>query len=132
MAEQEKPQGPKRRSSHKAKRIAASGAVATNREAPAQRPSRPRVKGGETADRTGGSKPSPSSAPGVESKARGWAAEFNRYIKSVKAEFHRVTWPGKQELKTATMVVVATLFVLTLYLYVVNVTFTAAFSRIGG
>lgn len=132
MAEQEKPQGPKRRSSHKAKRVAASGAVATNREAPAQRPARHPVKGGLASERAGGSKPSPSSAATVETKARGWMAEFSRYLKSVKTEFHRVTWPSKQELKTATMVVVATLVVLTLYLYFVNVLLTGVFSRLGG
>lgn len=131
MAEQEKPQVPKRRSSHKAKRVAASGAVATNGEAPAQRPARPHVKG-SAADRAGAAKPAPSPAAGVETKARGWMAEFSRYLKSVKTEFHRVTWPSKQELKTATTVVVATLFVLTLYLYFVNVLLTGVFSRLGG
>lgn len=58
--------------------------------------------------------------------------ELSRYLKSVKTEFHRVTWPSRQELKTATTVVVATLFVITLYLFVVNQLFTAAFSRLGG
>lgn len=53
-----------------------------------------------------------------------------RYLRSVKAEFLRVTWPTRKELKVATMVVVATLVVLTFYLYVVNVIFTAIFSRL--
>lgn len=132
MAEQEKPQGPKRRSSHKAAKRMAAGAVVTNGEAPAQRPARPHVKGGSASDRAGATKPAPSPTSNVETKARGWMAEFSRYLKSVKTEFHRVTWPSKQELKTATMVVVATLFVLTLYLFLVNVLFTGVFSRLGG
>lgn len=53
-----------------------------------------------------------------------------RYLRSVKTEFLRVTWPTRKELKMATMVVVATLIILTLYLFVTNVIFTAIFSRL--
>jgi len=74
-------------------------------------------------------KPQPSQPPS-KSETRGWWAEFMRYLRSVKAEFLRVTWPTRKELKVATMVVVATLVVLTFYLYVVNVIFTAIFSRL--
>lgn len=137
MAEQEKPQGPKRRSSKQGARAAKSGAVATNSgAAKPPRPPRHHVQGAGGAarspERTGGAKPAPSTPSTAETKARGWMADLNRYLKSVKAEFLRVTWPGRQELKVATMVVVATLFVLTLYLFIVNQVFTAVFSRLGG
>jgi preprotein translocase subunit SecE len=132
MAEQEKPQGPKRRSSRKAARAAASGAVATN--AGGTKPARPprhHVGAGAPGggERAAGSKPAPSGSP-AEPRAKGWMADLSRYLKSVRTEFNRVTWPTRQELKVATMVVVATLFVLTLYLFVVNVAFSAIFSRL--
>lgn len=132
MAEQEKPQGPKRRSSHKARRLAASGAVVTNNEGAPKRPARTQAKGAVPAERAGGSKPAPVPVSGAEEKARGWVAALTRYLTSVKAEFIRVTWPTGQELKLATTVVVATLTVLTLYLYFVNTFFTKVFERLGG
>ena len=34
------------------------------------------------------------------------------YLKEVKGEAHRVTWPGKQELKDSTFVVIAFIIIL--------------------
>lgn len=134
MAEQEKPQGPKRRSSHKAARAAASGRVITNQGAPPRppRPTRHHVKGASPERGAGGAKPAPSAPSAAETKARGWVADLTRYLKSVKAELLRVTWPTRQELKVATMVVVAMLFVLTMYLFVVDQLFTFVFRGIAG
>lgn len=132
MAEQETPQGdrPKRRSSRK---FSGGNRSGSRGACPPQAPPRPHKKvtsvGGRPQSGVRNDKPQPSQPSAVEAKARGWWAEFMRYLRSVKAEFHRVTWPSKQELKTATMVVVATLIVLTVYLFLVNVVFTAIFSR---
>lgn len=133
MADQEKPQGPKRRSSQsKASAKARAGhPVPTNGEARKPvRPVRHHVKGTASPERPGGAKPAPSQPSATEAKARGWVGAFSRYLKGVKTEFLRVAWPSKQDLKKATMVVCFTLFLITAYLFVVNLTFTALFSKL--
>ncbi|MBI2266070.1 MAG: preprotein translocase subunit SecE [Armatimonadetes bacterium] len=43
-----------------------------------------------------------------------------RYLKSVKSEIKRVTWPSRQELRTATIVVAMTVVIVSMYMWVVD------------
>ncbi|MCD4783783.1 MAG: preprotein translocase subunit SecE [Candidatus Eremiobacteraeota bacterium] len=53
-----------------------------------------------------------------------------KYLKSVQTELKRVSWPDKNELRTSTIVVFVTLFVVTSYLGVCDVLFSKIFEKI--
>lgn len=76
-----------------------------------------------------GAAPTPE-APAAAVKAKGWLDSFKRYLKSVRAEFARITWPTRQELRAATIVVIATLVVVTLYLYAVDQIMARIFGQV--
>ncbi len=63
--------------------------------------------------------------PAVGFKER-WE-QFLRYLKSVKAEMKRVTWPGPKEVKAATIVVVVTLLIISGYMWFVDQVLTRIF-----
>jgi preprotein translocase SecE subunit len=59
-------------------------------------------------------------APEPPAKA-GWSvAALTDYLRAVRAEMGRVTWPGKRELQAATMVVMMTLIVFSAYMGVLD------------
>ena len=70
-------------------------------------------------------------------KGGNYVEEFKKYLKAVQAEFNRVTWPGNTnsftksmaspEMKAATMVVLITLVMFSLYLGFLDVAFTRIF-----
>lgn len=64
------------------------------------------------------------------SKVQSFLHDLKKYLKAVKAEFHRVTWPTKQELRAATIVVIVILIVVTTYLFLVNEVLNAVFERL--
>ena len=139
MAEPEKPQDapeprmPKRRSSRQRPLPPEPTPKSAETQAGKTRTSRPvrhHVKG--VPERAGGDKPSPSAVAAGETKARGALDTATRFIKQVRTEFHRVTWPNKSELQKMTSVVIGTLVVLTLYMFVISKVFDVLFSRIGG
>jgi len=74
------------------------------------------------------------SKPGADQigRIRGAIQDFKKYLKAVKAEFLRITWPTRQELRAATIVVIVTLVVVTFYLYVVDVIINQIFMKLGG
>jgi len=53
--------------------------------------------------------------------------QFLRFLKSVKAEMKRVTWPGRKEVKAATIVVVMTLLIISGYMWFVDLVLTRIF-----
>lgn len=53
-------------------------------------------------------------------KIKKWFKNIVDYLKAVKNEAKRITWPTKKELQTATIVVIITLIVVTTYMYVVD------------
>jgi preprotein translocase subunit SecE len=63
----------------------------------------------------------------VLDKVKGWYNDLVKYLKSVRAEIKRVTWPTQTELKAATIVVLFTLLLVTLYLWAVNSVFGKVF-----
>jgi len=60
-------------------------------------------------------------------KVKGWFGDTVKYLKSVRAEIKRVTWPTQAELKAATIVVLFTLILVTAYLWAVNSVFGKIF-----
>lgn len=96
-------------------------------------PKTPRVKGDNGA--TGPARAKKPAVPATEEqaqKAKDWWSRLRRYLKSVRSEFGRITWPGRNELRSATIVVIATLVVVTFYLYVVDKLMGLFFTRLGG
>ncbi|MFH1453981.1 MAG: preprotein translocase subunit SecE [Armatimonadota bacterium] len=58
-----------------------------------------------------------------------WDSMIN-YLKNVKGEIKRITWPTKQELRAATIVVIITLIIVTVFLYVSNFVLVGLFNKI--
>ncbi|OQA13540.1 MAG: preprotein translocase subunit SecE [bacterium ADurb.Bin363] len=55
---------------------------------------------------------------------------FLKYLKSVRSEMKRVTWPTKKELYTSTLMVTAVLFVVSIFVYFVDNIFTFLFLHV--
>ena len=53
-----------------------------------------------------------------------------KYLKSVHTELKRVSWPDKNELRTSTIVVFVTLFVVTSYLGLCDILLNKIFEKI--
>ncbi len=53
-----------------------------------------------------------------------------KYLKTVRSEVKRISWPSPQELKTSTLVVIVTLGLVTGYLYIVDVLLAQIFLKI--
>lgn len=50
-----------------------------------------------------------------------------KYLKSVKSELKRVTWPSKQELQSSTLIVTVSLVAVSLFVYGVDMGFVQLF-----
>ena len=102
--------GPTERTAE-ASKLEAGGSVATQEGRSTaegeKRPVRKPVRQGPTAV-----------APATGFQAR--LDQFLRFLKSVRAEMKRVTWPGPKEVKAATIVVVTTLLAISLYMGAVD------------
>jgi len=53
-----------------------------------------------------------------------------KYLKSVKSEIKRVTWPSKKELWTSTIMVTGTLIVVSIFVYFTDQIFVIVFNAI--
>lgn len=58
-----------------------------------------------------------------------WDAIVN-YLKNVRGELKRITWPTKQELRASTIVVIITLVIITSFLWLSNKALVVIFQRI--
>ncbi|MDA1229138.1 MAG: preprotein translocase subunit SecE [Planctomycetota bacterium] len=58
-------------------------------------------------------------------------ARFADFLVSVESELEKVTWPGRQEVIQATVVVLCTMFFLGLFLFLIDLVWTWLFSFIG-
>lgn len=56
---------------------------------------------------------------------------FADFLVSVESELEKVTWPGRQEVVQATVVVLCTMFFLGLFLFLIDLVWTWLFSFIG-
>lgn len=55
--------------------------------------------------------------------------DFIKFLKSVRAEMKRVTWPSGKEVRVATVVVLVTLFVVTGWIAFINLVLNAIFKQ---
>ncbi len=56
---------------------------------------------------------------------------FADFLVSVESELEKVTWPGRQEVVQATLVVLFTMFSLGMFLFLIDLIWTWLFSAIG-
>ena len=56
---------------------------------------------------------------------------FADFLVSVESELEKVTWPGRQEVLQATVVVLCTMFFLGLFLFLIDLVWTWLFAFIG-
>ncbi len=47
-------------------------------------------------------------------------ARFTQYLRETGQEMKRVSWPGRDELKESTIVVLVTVFIITVFLFIVD------------
>jgi preprotein translocase subunit SecE len=45
---------------------------------------------------------------------------FNGFLKEVRVEFHKITWPTRGELWESTMVVLVTVAIISMFIFVVD------------
>jgi preprotein translocase subunit SecE len=77
--------------------------------------------------------PTPARAVARPAAARRWPALVERvvrYLREVWLELRRVDWPGRTELVASTVVVVAVLVILAVYLGAWDALFTWIFTRV--
>jgi len=56
--------------------------------------------------------------------------DLQKYLKAVRSEVKRISWPSSQELRASTIVVIVTLVIVTAYLYVVDTVLGEIFVRV--
>lgn len=89
------------------------------------RPPRGERQGKSERPAKAGKQPPPE--PTASEKAQSGIDELRKYFKGVQAEMKRIAWPTREELRAYTMVVLFTLVVVTLYLFLCDLTFTHIF-----
>ena len=62
-------------------------------------------------------------------KIKGFIDNTGKYLKSVKSEMKRITWPTPAELRSYTVVVILVLVVISTYLWLVDNILAQAFLR---
>jgi len=77
-----------------------------------------------------------SGAPGWMGGPLGWlprkAVELRTFLTEVRTELKKVTWPGRNEVESTTIVVVLTTIFFGFYLYLIDLGLTQLFSRVLG
>jgi preprotein translocase subunit SecE len=59
-----------------------------------------------------------------------WYKRFSNFLKEVKAEIKKVTWPSKNEVYSTTIVVILATFFFGFYLYFMDVIFSWVIKQI--
>ena len=71
--------------------------------------------------------------PGWATSAFGWGPrkfkELRSFFSEVRSELKKVTWPGLQEVRSTTIVVIATAFFFGFYLWGLDLAFSEVLSR---
>ncbi|MFH0802693.1 MAG: preprotein translocase subunit SecE [bacterium] len=62
-------------------------------------------------------------------KIKGFIDNIGKYLKSVKSEMKRITWPTPAELRSYTVVVILVLAVISTYLWLVDNILAQAFMK---
>jgi preprotein translocase subunit SecE len=57
--------------------------------------------------------------------------KIKKYLQNVKTELKRVSWPSKKELYASTIIVLITLFSITLYMWLWDNIYLRIFERLG-
>jgi preprotein translocase subunit SecE len=57
--------------------------------------------------------------------------KIKKYLLNVKTELKRVSWPSKKELYASTIIVLITLFSITLYMWLCDNIYIRIFERLG-
>jgi preprotein translocase subunit SecE len=48
-------------------------------------------------------------------------ARLNSFLHDVKVEFHKTTWPSREELQESTTVVLVTVLIISMFIFVVDI-----------
>lgn len=64
----------------------------------------------------------------VKTKKKPFFARLKSYFVETKSELKKVTWPSKDQMKQNTLVIIAFLIIIGLFLFVFDVAFSGLFS----
>ncbi|MEA4883241.1 MAG: preprotein translocase subunit SecE [Clostridia bacterium] len=70
--------------------------------------------------------------PTLLARAQGWFAGIGKYLREVRAEFKRVQWPNRKELMSYTIAVVVYVFIVAVFLGVIDLGLSALVNRVFG
>ena len=68
----------------------------------------------------------------VKTPSLGWVDRARQFLREVKVELKKVTWPGKRELIGSTIVVIVFVFIVAAYLGLVDFVYTAIIGKLLG
>jgi preprotein translocase subunit SecE len=84
----------------------------------------------EKSETSGETKSSPSWVQDVVTFApRKWA-DLTRFLTEVRAELKKVTWPGRQEVYTTTIIIIATTVFFGFYLWGIDLAYTKLLTQV--
>ncbi len=62
----------------------------------------------------------------------GWTSQLREFLKDVRAESAKVSWPSRQELRDSTIVVIVTVIIVSAFVGIVDRILTFGVSKIFG
>ena len=69
---------------------------------------------------------------GTISGVKDWPDRFRAYVDGIRREMRLVTWPGREQVRATTIVVLVTVFVFALYFGIVDYILTIAQTELYG
>lgn len=71
-----------------------------------------------------------ASQEGMVERMKSWPERFRTFYEGVRREMKLVTWPGRQQVQSTTLVVMVTVFLFALYFFVVDYVLSNAITRL--
>jgi preprotein translocase subunit SecE len=68
----------------------------------------------------------------VKTPSLGWVERARQFLREVKVELKKVTWPSKRELIGSTIVVIVFVFIVAAYLGLIDFIYTAIIGKLLG
>jgi len=68
----------------------------------------------------------------LEKPSVGWTQQVREFLKDVRAESAKVSWPSRQELRDSTIVVIVTVLIVAVFIGIIDRLLTLGVSKIFG
>jgi preprotein translocase subunit SecE len=88
------------------------------------------AKSAAKAPRAAKSKAVKASQEGLVERMKNWPSRLRTFYEGVRREMKLVTWPGRAQVQSTTVVVMVTVFLFALYFFVVDYALSNAINRL--